>query len=66
MAVRLGDLDMCSLLIAFGIANPLSALTRDPDGQVVLEDWTPENEKNMPAVLQLLSENTNMTSSSIQ
>lgn len=53
-AVRLGDLDMCDLLIRIGKMRPLSALRRDDDGQMVLKDMTSENEQNMFAILQLL------------
>jgi len=55
MAVRLGDLEMCRLLIDIGKINPLSALTHGHDGQMVLKDESSENKKNMPTILQLLS-----------
>lgn len=57
MAVRLGDLDMCCLLLRVGKVNSLSALTRQHDGRFVLKDQTPENEKNRLAILDLLSGN---------
>ncbi len=66
MAVRLGDLDMCCLLIGIGNVNPLSALTRGYDGQMVLKDESPENEENMPAILQLLSKNANIASTLVE
>lgn len=54
IAARLGDLDMCYLLISIGKINPLSALPCDDDGQMVLEEITSENEENMFAILELL------------
>jgi ankyrin repeat protein len=51
MAVRLGDIDMCRLLICDGEVNPHSALTRGDDGQLVLKDKPSRNEEN---ILQLL------------
>ena len=51
MAVRLGDTDMCHLLICDGKVNPHSALTRGDDGQLVLNDKTWMNEET---ILQLL------------
>ena len=54
IAARLGDLDMCTILICIGNMNPLSALRRDDDGQMVLKEETSENEQNMVAILQLL------------
>ena len=54
IAVRLGDLDMCHLLISIGRMSPLSALTRDHDGRMILKETTPENQENMLAILQLL------------
>lgn len=66
MAVRLGDLDMCCLLIGIGNVNPLSALTRGYDGQMVLKDESPKNEENMPTILQLLSKNANIASTLVE
>lgn len=54
IAVRLGDLEMCRLLVCIGKKNPLSALRRDDDGQMVLKEVTSENEQNMFAILQIL------------
>jgi hypothetical protein len=54
IAARLGDLDMCVLLICVGKVNPLLALRRDDDGQMVLKEETSENEQNMIPILQLL------------
>ncbi|POR39645.1 Vegetative incompatibility protein HET-E-1 [Tolypocladium paradoxum] len=54
IAARLGDLDMCGLLIRIGKMNPLSAMTRDEDGQMVLKDQASENEQNMLAILESL------------
>ena len=50
-AVRLGDADMCRLLICDGKANPYSALTRGTDGELILKDKAGANKEN---VLQLL------------
>ncbi len=54
IAVRLGDLDMCDLLMSIGKFSPLSALTRGHDGQMILKDTTPENQEKLLAILQLL------------
>lgn len=62
MAVRLGDLDMCGLLIGIGNVYPLSALTRGLNGQMALRDETPENKENMPAILRLLTKNVSIAS----
>lgn len=44
VAVQLGDIEMCRLLICEGKMNPLSALVRRHDGQWVIENkpWTNE------------------------
>lgn len=55
MAVRLGDLEMCRLLLDIGKMDPLSALTQDQDGQTVLKDEFFENQKNIPIILQMLN-----------
>jgi len=62
VAVRLGDLDMCGLLISIGNMNPLSALTYDSEGQMVLKDRSSENERNMPQILQLLCSHVDVAS----
>jgi ankyrin repeat protein len=54
IAAWLGDLDMCTLLICTGKINPLLALRRGDDGQMVLKDDTSRNKQNMSAILQLL------------
>lgn len=54
IAVQLGDLKMCHLLVCIGKGNPLSAMTRDKDGQMVLKDMTLENEDNFLEILQFL------------
>ena len=51
VAVKLGDTDMCRLLICDGKMNPHLALTRDDDGHLVLKDKSCMNEET---VLQLL------------
>lgn len=43
-----------SVYRCIGKMNPLSALRRDDDRQMVLKEDTSENEQNMLAVLQLL------------
>ncbi|KAF2440432.1 hypothetical protein P171DRAFT_394849 [Karstenula rhodostoma CBS 690.94] len=50
-AVQLGDIDMCHLLICEGRMNPLSALVRSHDGQLIIKNrpWT-----NEQSILQLL------------
>ena len=62
MAVRLGDLDMCRLLVEVGHVNPLSALTCDLDGQMILKDVSSMDEEITPAILRLLSRHDYMTS----
>jgi hypothetical protein len=66
VAAQLGDLDMCCLLICIGKVNPLSALTRDDDGQMVLKDKTSENEQNRLAILQLLRAHADAGSTSAE
>jgi hypothetical protein len=56
IAVRLGDLDMCRFLVCTGM-DPLSAMRRDDDGQLVLKDETRENKNNSLEILQVLCEN---------
>ena len=62
MAVRLGDLDMCRLLIEIGHVNPLSALTRGLNGQMVLKDVSSLDEEVAPAILRFLNKHA-MTAS---
>ena len=50
MAMRLGDSNMCCLLIGVGNIDPVSALTRGHDGQMVLRDESSENQENRPAI----------------
>jgi ankyrin repeat protein len=64
IAVRLGDLNMCSLLICIGKMNPLSALRRDNDGQMILKEETSGNEQKKFAILQLLREHADGGSAS--
>lgn len=54
IAARFGDLEMCRLLICIGKMNPLSALRRDDNGQMVLKEKTSDDDQNMFAILQLL------------
>nr|POE54992.1 hypothetical protein CFP56_78277 [Quercus suber] len=62
-AVRLGEVDMCSLLVELGRVSPLSALIRDQDGQLVLRDRTPENDKNSVAISKVLVQQINQDAS---
>ncbi len=64
IAARLGDVGMCRLLICIGKMNPLSALRRDDDGQMVLKEETSENEQNRFAILQLLRAHADAVSTS--
>ncbi|KAM0424851.1 hypothetical protein ACHAPT_009907 [Fusarium lateritium] len=57
IAVQLGDLDMCRLLVRTGKMDPLSAVTHADDGQMALKDETRENEKNSAEILHLLCDN---------
>ena len=59
VAVQLGDTEMCHLLVCEGRMNPLSALTRGHDGQLVLKENTWINEE---AILQLLRKHANIAS----
>ena len=54
VAVWLGDLDLCGLLIRVGKVNLLSALISDDDGQMGLKDRTSENGHTRMAILKLL------------
>ncbi|KAE8350085.1 ankyrin repeat-containing domain protein [Aspergillus coremiiformis] len=65
-AVRLGDVDMCCLLMSIGSMDPLSALTWDSKGQMGLKDRTPENEGNKQQILQLLCSHAKIASTSAQ
>ena len=58
IAVRLGDLSMCRLLIDICNVDPLLTLTRTDDGQFMLKDETIENKDTRPSLLQLLSRDT--------
>lgn len=64
IAVRLGDLDMCHLLVCTGKMDPLSAMTRDDEGQMVLKDETRGNKENSLEILHFLC--ANMASTSAQ
>lgn len=64
VAVQLGDLDMCCLLIHIGNMNPVSALTFDSEGRMDLKDRNPEKEENMLQILQLLCKHAKSASKS--
>jgi NACHT domain len=67
VAVRLGDFDMCYLLLSIGEMNPLSALDCDSNGQIMgLKDITSENEANMQQILQLLCTHAKVATGSIR
>ena len=57
IAVRLGDTDMCRLLICDGKMNPHSALTRGDDGQLVLKDKPWVNEETILQLLRMHASN---------
>ncbi|WPH01822.1 Hypothetical protein R9X50_00467600 [Acrodontium crateriforme] len=54
VAVRIGDIEMCSLLIRTGNIDPQSAITHGCNGRKVLIEETPENAESGPAILQML------------
>ena len=62
IAVRLGDLDMCRLLICDGKMSPLMALRVGREGQMFLKDVTPENQHKVPVMLELLRSHVNIAS----
>jgi ankyrin repeat protein len=53
VAVQLGEIEMCRLLIAEGRMDPLSALVRGSDGQLILRS---EPDMNKEAILKFLLE----------
>jgi hypothetical protein len=55
VAVQLGEIEMCRLLVTEGRVNPLLALVRSSDGELVLKT---EPFVNKEAILQLLLEHT--------
>ncbi|KAF2721180.1 hypothetical protein K431DRAFT_312687 [Polychaeton citri CBS 116435] len=65
-AVRLGDLEMCRILISIGNVNPLTALKRGENGQMELMDKKLENDEHMPDLLRLLSEHANIASKLVE
>ncbi|KAL2861005.1 uncharacterized protein BJX67DRAFT_367453 [Aspergillus lucknowensis] len=54
LAVQLGDLEMCRVLISAGKMNPLGALSRDGDGRLALKDEPAGNEGHRRQILRLL------------
>ncbi|OKL57502.1 hypothetical protein UA08_06898 [Talaromyces atroroseus] len=66
MAVHLGDLEMCSILIRSGNLNPLSALAFGEEGQMYLRDSPMENKENILPILQLLCTHANITSTDVK
>lgn len=54
IAVRLGNLDMCRLLVCTGKMDPLSATTHDDDGRIILKDEILQNKENSVEILQCL------------
>jgi hypothetical protein len=67
-AVKLGDVEMCQLLVCVGKINPLSALVCDSDneGKMGLKDTTPENEDNRQQILDFLCTHTGTTPTPVQ
>lgn len=61
-AVQSSDLDMCYLLICIGNLNPVTALSWNSEGQLVLKDRSPENKENMLQILQLLCSHADIAS----
>ncbi|PLB55500.1 hypothetical protein P170DRAFT_443267 [Aspergillus steynii IBT 23096] len=59
VAARLGDMEMCRILVQIGKMDPLSILTGDSQEQLDLGDRAPENGKNMLQVLELLCAHAN-------
>jgi hypothetical protein len=66
VAVKVGDVDMCYLLVCIGKMNPFSALVSDSEGKMGLKDKTPENEDNRQQILELLCVHTNTTPTPVQ
>lgn len=60
IAVQLGDLEMCRLLIAIGKLNPAPALMHDADGNVVLKDSSYGSEQTVLAIYKLLRRHANL------
>lgn len=54
IAVRLGDLEMCRLLITIGKLDPVAALMHDKDGNVVLRDRSSGDEQTVLRVSEVL------------
>lgn len=54
MPVRLGDLEMCDLLVSTGNVDPRPALACDDEGRIVLRDNSPKSAEMTPQVLELL------------
>ena len=65
IVVRLGNIDMCYLLVCIGKMNPRTPLTRGSDGKMMLKDTTSENQWNRPALLQILRTHANGASESV-
>jgi hypothetical protein len=59
VAVQLGDIEMCRLLVTEGERNPLLALSRGSDGQLVLKT---EPFVNKEVILQFLLQHTRIGS----
>lgn len=66
VAVKLGDVDMCYLLVCVGKMNPYSALVGDSEGKIELKDQTPRNEENRLQILKLLCTHTSTTPTPVQ
>lgn len=62
MVVRLGDVELCSLLMGLGGFDPSSVLTHDNDGHLILMDETDENRDQIPGLLRVLTKHFNSSS----
>ncbi|KAK7224785.1 hypothetical protein V2G26_012788 [Clonostachys chloroleuca] len=62
MAVRLGDLEMCDLLLSIGRADPCLLLTSIDQGEMILPGEMTDNEGPLPAMVQLLRRYTETAS----
>lgn len=58
-AIKLGDVDMCGLLIYAGGIDPFSVLECDIDGRLVLRDSSSEDKEGIKETLQLLRTHIN-------
>ncbi|MBE3043830.1 ankyrin repeat domain-containing protein [Candidatus Bathyarchaeota archaeon] len=62
VAVKLGDVDMCDVLIRVGGLDPRSVLTRHSDGRMVFKDDASSEKPDMETTLRLLRKHANTAS----